>query len=80
MASKNTRISSQMLCHCFWSNCQKGCDSIKDDPLLYVEYYSILKMSKLRVGDWRVFMDIDIKNKVMEILLIDHRGRIYKNL
>jgi len=37
-------------------------------------------MSKLRVGEWRVFMDIDPKNKVMEILLIDHRGRIYKNL
>ena len=58
----------------------KKVDIIKDDPLIYVDYYSNLKMSKLRVGDWRVFMDIDLKNKIMEILLIEHRGQVYKRL
>ena len=47
----------------------KKVDSIKDDPLIYVDYYTNLKMSKLRVGDWRVFMDIDPKNKVWKFLL-----------
>ncbi len=55
-------------------------DSIKDDPVAYVEYYANLRMSKLRVGDWRVFMDIDTKNKIMEILLVEHRGNVYKRL
>lgn len=58
----------------------KRVDSIKNDPLIYVDYYADLKMSKLRVGDWRVFMDIDPKNKVMEILFIGHRGQVYKRL
>lgn len=58
----------------------KKVDSIRDDPLIYVNYYANLKMSKLRVGDWRIFMDIDPKNKVIEVLLIDHRSRIYKGL
>ena len=58
----------------------KKVDSIKDDPLIYVKYYADFKMSKLRVGDWRVLMDIDTKNRVIEILLIGHRGQIYKIL
>ncbi len=58
----------------------KKVDIIREDPLIYVKYYSDLKMSKLRVGDWRVLMDIDTKNKIIEILLIDHRGQIYKRL
>ena len=58
----------------------KKVDSIKDDPLIYLDYYSNLKMYKLRVGDWRVLMDIDQKNKVLEILVVDHRSRIYKVL
>ncbi len=57
----------------------KKVDGIKDDPLIYVDYYPNLKLSKLRVGDWRVLMDIDPKNKIMEILFIGHRSEIYKH-
>ena len=58
----------------------KKVDSIKDDPLIYLVYYQNLKMYKLRVGDWRVLMDVDQKRKILEILLVDHRSRIYKGL
>ena len=79
MASKNRRIlrkcdatvSSQIV---------KKVDIIKDDPLLHLQYYPNFKMYKLRVGDWRVLMDVDQKNKVLEILIVDHRSRIYKGL
>ncbi len=56
----------------------KKVDSIKDDPIPHLGYFPNLKAFKLRVGDWRILMDVDQKNKIMEILLIDHRGRIYK--
>ena len=58
----------------------KKVDSIKDGPLLHIQYYSNLKAYKFRVGDWRVLMDVDRKNKVIEILIVDHRSRVYKNL
>ncbi len=63
-----------------FSRIVKKVDSIRYDPLIYVDYYADLKMSKLRVGDWRVLMDIDTKNKIMEILIINHREKIYKRL
>ena len=58
----------------------KKVDSIKDYPLTYLDYYPNLKIYKLRIGDWRVLMDIDQKNKALEILFVDHRSRIYKVL
>ncbi len=33
---------------------------------------------RLRIGDYRVIFDMDIKNKVISILKIGHRKKIYK--
>jgi len=53
-------------------------ESIKENPFPFLNYFPNRKVFKLRVGDWRVLLDIDQRNKIMEILLIDNRGRIYK--
>lgn len=33
---------------------------------------------RLRIGDHRVIMDIDVKNKLISILRLGHRKNIYK--
>ena len=33
---------------------------------------------KLRVGDYRVFIDLDDKNKILRVLHVEHRKKAYK--
>ncbi len=58
----------------------KKVDSIIGDPLIHTEYLPNYRLYKLRVGDWRVLMDVDQTNDIIEVLFIDHRSRIYKRL
>jgi mRNA-degrading endonuclease RelE of RelBE toxin-antitoxin system len=46
----------------------------------YLEPLIAIKSYKLRVGDYRVIIDADWKNKILYVLLIDHRKRIYKTI
>ena len=34
---------------------------------------------KLRIGDWRVFYQVDWQRNIITIRYIDHRSRAYKN-
>ena len=50
---------------------------IRDDPFRYLEHYEGKDYYKLRVGDYRMLIDVNLKNKVLFIQIIDHRSKIY---
>jgi len=33
---------------------------------------------KLRVGDWRVVYELEVRERELAVLYIDHRSRVYK--
>lgn len=52
----------------------------KENPEHYFKQLEGRKDYRLRVGDYRVIADIDHNLKRIDVTLIDHRKRIYKNL
>ncbi|MEK6880607.1 MAG: type II toxin-antitoxin system RelE/ParE family toxin [Nanoarchaeota archaeon] len=52
-------------------------DEIKENPFHYLEHYEG-QYYKLRIGDYRVLIDIDFQKKILWARIIDKRGRIYK--
>lgn len=55
----------------------KKLDVIKENPFRYLEHYEG-DYYKLRIGDYRALIDINLKNKTLIIQVFDKRGRIYK--
>jgi len=53
---------------------------IRDNPQDYLEPVKQTNSYKLRVGDYRVIIDVDWENEILFVLLVDHRKRIYKRL
>ena len=52
-------------------------DEIKENPFHYIEHYEG-EYYKIRIGDYRMLIDIDFVNKFLIIEVFDKRGRIYK--
>lgn len=52
-------------------------EDIKNNPFHFIEHYEGADVYKLRIGDYRVLIDIDFTNKVLKIRVIGHRGNIY---
>jgi len=52
-------------------------EEIKKDPFRYLEHYEG-KGYKIRIGDYRSLVDVDLKEEVLFIRIFDKRGRIYK--
>ncbi|MBI2652608.1 type II toxin-antitoxin system RelE/ParE family toxin [Candidatus Woesearchaeota archaeon] len=50
---------------------------VQEAPFRYLEHFEGKDYYKLRVGDYRLLIDVDFKNKVLLVQVIDHRGRIY---
>ena len=55
-------------------------DFAKEEPFLFVERLTGEKLYKLRVGDYRVILDIDKRKKEIVVRFAGHRSRIYKIL
>ena len=55
-------------------------NSIKDEPFHFVEHYEGESYFKLRIGDYRILLDIDTSKKLIEIRVVGHRGSIYKQV
>ena len=55
----------------------KKLEEIKENPFRYFEHYEG-KHYKLRIGDYRALIDVDFKNKILTVQVLDKRGRIYK--
>lgn len=52
-------------------------DDVKEEPFRYLEHFEG-KGYKLRVGDYRLLIDVDFEKKILWIRILDKRGRIYK--
>ena len=50
---------------------------IKENPVRYLQHFEG-DYYNLRIGDYRVLMDIDFKRRVIFVRVIDKRGRVYK--
>lgn len=55
-------------------------ESIKENPLDYVKRLVGVSIYSLRVGDYRVIMDIKNKEMVIFVIKVGHRNRVYDNL
>ena len=51
---------------------------VQEDPFRFLEHYEGKDYYKLRVGDYRLLIDIDFKNKVLLVQVIGHRSNIYE--
>ena len=51
----------------------------KDNPFRFLEHLEQIKGFKLRVGDYRLIIDINNAAKIMEVLELGHRKNIYEN-
>jgi len=58
----------------------KKLNSIKDEPLRYIERLKESQLWKLRIGDYRAIIFINTKDQEIHILKIGHRKEIYKRL
>jgi len=56
----------------------KKVNSITEDPRHYLETLVDISSYKLKVGDYRVLIDIDESAKIISVVLIGHRKDIYK--
>jgi len=50
------------------------------DPKRYLESLKEVGGYKLRVGDYRVILDVDWNTKTIFVLLVGHRKKIYKRV
>ena len=58
----------------------KKIDSIKENTWRYIETLVAVNFNKIRVGDWRLFVDYSQKEDKLVIHVIEHRKKVYKKL
>ena len=52
-------------------------ENVKKEPFRYLEHFEG-EGYKLRVGDYRLLIDVDFKRRILWVRVLDKRGRIYK--
>jgi mRNA interferase RelE/StbE len=52
-------------------------DEVLENPFRYLEHYEG-QGYKLRIGEYRLLIDVDSTEKVLFVRVLDKRGRIYK--
>ena len=52
---------------------------IKENPFNYLEHYEWNDFYKLRVGDYRLLIDVNHEHKELKVQVVGHRKDIYKN-
>ena len=50
----------------------------KENPFHFLEHLENIEGYKLRVGDYRLIIDVDKSNQILYILKIGHRKNIYE--
>ena len=55
----------------------KKIKKIRENPFRYLEHFEG-DYYKLRIGYYRALIDVDFKNKILFIQVLDKRSRIYK--
>ncbi len=56
----------------------KKLEEVRENPFRYLEHYEGDKCYKLRIGDYRVLIDVDSEKRILLVRVLDKRGRIYK--
>ncbi|MBI2507347.1 type II toxin-antitoxin system RelE/ParE family toxin [Candidatus Woesearchaeota archaeon] len=51
----------------------------KENPFHFLEHLEDIEGFKLRVGDYRLIIDVDDSTKILIILKAGHRKNIYEN-
>ena len=51
----------------------------KENPYRFLQHLENIDGFKLRVGDYRVIVDVDNLNKIIYVLKIGHRKNIYED-
>lgn len=51
-------------------------DEVIVDPFRYLEHFEG-EGYKLRIGDYRALIDVDLRNEMLKVRVFDKRGRIY---
>jgi mRNA-degrading endonuclease RelE of RelBE toxin-antitoxin system len=51
---------------------------LRENPSPYVSWLKHIRAWKLRVGDYRVILDIDSANKKVKVIGVDHRKKVYE--
>jgi mRNA interferase RelE/StbE len=51
----------------------------KEDPFRFLEHLEEIEGFKLRVGDYRIIVDVDNFSKIIKVLKLGHRKNIYEN-
>jgi len=51
----------------------------KENPFHFLEHLEDIEGYKLRVGDYRIIIDVDKTNQILHILKIGHRKNIYED-
>ncbi len=58
----------------------KKVNDIKDYPAHFLEWLVDINAHKLRIGDYRAIIDLNETDKIVSVLLIGDRKKIYKRL
>ena len=53
-------------------------NSIKESPFHFLKHHEGADFYKLRVGDYRVLVDVDTAEKVVYVRVLGHRRNIYQ--
>lgn len=51
----------------------------KENPFRFLEHLEYIDGFKLRVGDYRVIIDVDNSNRILKVLKVGHRKNIYED-
>jgi len=53
-------------------------DFVAKEPFRYLEHYEGKAVYKLRIGNYRLLVDVNLQNNLLLVQLIDKRGCVYK--
>ena len=52
-------------------------DLVVEEPFRFLEHYEGENLFKLRIGDYRALVEVNIRNKILLVKVFDHRSKIY---
>lgn len=66
-----------------YKNCEiilKKLNKAAENPIHFLERLSGYTLYKLRCGDYRAIVRIDTAKQLLQVVMVDHRGNVYKRL
>jgi len=78
--SENARTTLRRLDKSTFNRITKRLEQISPDPYPYVKRLSGVDLFSLRVGDYRIIMDIKNNKMILFVVKIGHRKAVYEEL